>query len=357
MAGGGGTVPAAPALDVGGEERPELAAQLISLSVAEDTQGLCRCEARLGNWGDVGGRVGFRYFDRALFDFGRDLRVRLGRDALFEGRITALEASFPESSPPTLTVLAEDRLQDLRMTRRTRSFEQARDAEVFERIGREHGLDPRIDLPGPAHAILVQSNQSDLAFLRERARAIDAELWVAGRTLHAEPRRSRRAGRLELTQGGRLRSFTVSADLSMQRSSVAATGWDVAAKEAIRCEATPMALAAELDGGTSGPAILERAFGARKEQIAPSTPLTVPEAQARAEAFMRMSARRFVVGRGTAESDPGLRVGEVVELRGHGPLFSGRYTLTEVHHRFDQESGKGMRTDFTAERPGLGAAA
>jgi phage protein D len=350
-----GLVAAAPLLEIGGEERPELTSQLLSLGFEEDREGLGQLEAQFGNWGETGGQVGFRYFDRALFDFGQEVKLRLGREVLFEGRISALEARFPEASPPTLTILAEDRLQDLRMTRRSRSFEQVSDADLFARIAREHGLEAQVDIPGPTHALLAQANQSDLAFLRDRARAVDADLWVTGRTLHASSRRSREAGRLTLEQGARLRSFTVTADLAGQRSAAIATGWDVAGKQAIRHEATPGILAPELRGDTSGPAVLERAFGARKEQVAHAVPLTAAEAQARAEAVLRMAARRFVTGRGTAEADAALRVGAAVELQGLGPIFSGRYVLAEVRHRYDQE--KGMRTEFLAERPGLGGMA
>ena len=34
-----------------------------------------------------------------------------------------------------------------------------------------------------------------------------------------------------------------------------------------------------------------------------------------------------------------------------GPLFSGKYYVCEVKHLFD---GEGLRTEFVAERPGLG---
>ena len=68
--------------------------------------------------------------------------------AAFRGeveRALALCADYPDGGPPTITVLAEDRLQDLRMTRRSRSFEKATLADVARRIAGEHGLEPRID--------------------------------------------------------------------------------------------------------------------------------------------------------------------------------------------------------------------
>jgi hypothetical protein len=56
-----------------------------------------------------------------------------------------------------------------------------------------------VQLTGSTHKVLAQVNQSDLAFLRERARAVEAELWMAmdanGKpTLNARTRSDRGAG-------------------------------------------------------------------------------------------------------------------------------------------------------------------
>ncbi len=81
---------------------------------------------------------------------------------------------------------------------------------------------------GPTYKHLAQVNQSDLAFLRERARSIDAELWMEGSKLFGRRRaRTAAATAIELTQGHELQSFIVLADLATQRSSVTANGWDV----------------------------------------------------------------------------------------------------------------------------------
>ena len=62
--------------------------------------------------------------------------------------------------------------------------------------------------------------------------------------------------------------------------------------------------------------------------------------------------RRFVVGHGVAKTTGALRVGAVLDLDGLGPLFNGKYYLAEVRHRFD--AGRGLRSEFSAERAGLG---
>lgn len=345
---------ARPTINVAGEDDAVLAASLQQLEIVETIQGLFRCEAVFANWGARNGGGDYLYFDRAKLEFGKALKVKLAADLLFDGRIMALEAAFPEAAPPELTVLVEDRFQDLRMARRTRTFSDVSDADVIRQIAGDHGLSPDVRVNGPSYKVLVQVNQSDLAFVRERARAIDAELWMDGATLHAVSRASRRNGSLELTHGHQLRSFTALADLATQRTSVSANGWDVAGKSALQHEASDSVISSELNGDTSGVSILKSALGERKEALAHTVPLNSQEAQAIAESYFKLCARRFVVGRGTAETQAKLRVGTVVDLKNLGSLFNGNYYVVEVRHRFDSE--KGLRTEFTAERAGLGPA-
>lgn len=349
-------IPARPAIVVNGEPDEELADSMLSLQIIENINGLYRCEAVFGNWGVNNNSVDYLYFDRRLLDFGVSFQVKLGKDesVIFDGRIMALEGQFPEGSPPTIAVLAEDRLQDLRMTRRTRTFSgPVSDETVIRKIASEHGLTAQVTLQGSEHDLLVQFNQSDLAFLRERARAIDAEIWVEDKTLHASSHTSR-AGQfaLDMTYGENLREISVLADLAGQRTSVSASGWDVKTKTAITSEATSTDIASETGSDQSGISILSSAFGQRRESLAHTVPLSNDEAKYVAQAYLKMSARRFVVGHGVADSNSMLRVGNTITLRGLGPLFNGKYYLSEVQHLFDDVSG--MRTEFTAERPGLG---
>jgi phage protein D len=342
-----------PAIFVGGEENPPLGGGLLSLMIAENTAGLYRCEAKFGNWGSINSTTDFLYFDRRTLDFGKDFQIKLASDSLFQGKIMGLEASFPEGQSPEISVLAEDRFQDLRMTRRTRTFNDVSDSDVINQIANDHGLSPSVDTTGPTYKVLAQVNQSDLAFVRERARAIDAEVWMDGNTLNAKTHTGRNGENLQMTYGNQLREFTVLADLAMQRTSVAVNGWNVSSKAALQYEATDSAISSELNGDTSGVSILQSTLGQRKEALVHTVPLNDQEAQSEAEAFFKMSARRFVVGRGVAETKASLRVGSKVDLQGLGPLFNGKYYVAEVKHIFD--NAMGLRTEFRSERLGIGS--
>lgn len=343
-----------PSIFIGGTENTSLSQGVLRMSIRESVQGLFRCELCFGNWGPKGNDIGFLYFDRKTIEFGKAVQVKIDQDKIFDGRISAIEAEFAEGRPPEIAALLEDRFQDLRMTRRTRTFNDVSDSDVARKIATDHGLQPNIDISGPTYKVLAQVNQSDLAFLRERARSIDAEIWMDDKKLYAKLRSGRNNGTVKLTHGGELREFTGTADLAGQRSTVKVNGWDISGKSGLTEEATDSVISSELNGGDSGISILKSAFAERKEAVAHTVPLSSREAKAEAEAIMRMTARRFVVGRGVAQGNAKLRVGTYVDLQSLGPLFSGKYYLTDVHHVFD--GADGYLTHFTGERPGLGKA-
>lgn len=343
-----------PSFYVGGQEDSSLAQALLQLVISESVHGLYHCEARFGNWGPQGNSIGFMYFDRKKLDFGKAMQIKIDQNKIFDGRISAIEGSFLEARAPEVAVLLEDRFQDLRMTQRTRTFFDVSDADVMRKIANDYGLQANIDASGPTYKVLAQVNQSDLSFLRERARAIDAEIWLDDRNLYSKTRSNRNNGTVKMNFGAELREVTLIADLAGQRTSVSVNGWDISGKSAMTYEAKEQVISGELNGDTSGVSILKSSFGTRKEAVSHTVPLSSSEAQAEAEAVMRMTARRFVVAHGMAQGDAKLRVGTYVDMQGLGPLFSGKYYLSHVKQLFD--GALGFRTEFTAERPGIGKA-
>lgn len=329
----------------------------MNLFIEENTDGLSRCEATFGNWGAVDNDVGYLYFDRSVLDFGKAFSIKMGdrqtAGKVFDGRVMGIEGRFANTRPPEITVLAEDRLQDLRMTRRTRTFEDMSDREVIETLASQHSLRSEINIEGPArHKVIAQVNQSDLAFLRERARTIDAEVWVEDETLFVEARGRRNRGDVILTYGQGLHEFSVLADLSCQRTSLSVCGWNVAVKEGIEHEASTSVISGELNGDTSGIDILQEFLGNRKELIVDTVPFNDADAKYMSEAQLRRKARRFVTGSGAAEGDGRIRAGTYLSLQGLGPVFNGKYYVVEARHTFDGENG--YRTYFRVERPGIG---
>jgi phage protein D len=347
---------ARPSITIDGLEQPALRDGLTELVVEDTTAGLAHCEATFINWGPSSSGMGYLYFDRALLDFGKALTISAGAGdgagVIFNGRVTSIEGRYPASGSPEMLVLAEDKLQELRMTRRTRTFENVTDAMLFQQVASQHGLAAIVDASGPTHKVLAQINQSDLAFLRERARAVDAELWVDGSSLNVKARAQRNAGSLTLTYGEALFQFSALADLALQVSGFTVSGWDTAQKQGMSFRATSAALGGELGTDLGSDSLLQSALGQRDQQVVHLLPLSSQETQALAEAHYRRGARRFVTGTGLAEGDARLRVGAAAELKGLGTLFDGTYYVSRVRHSFDLANG--YRTAFEVERAGIG---
>lgn len=70
--------------------------------------------------------------------------VKLGTSKMMEGAITAIAAKFPQLTTPEMSVVVEDRLRNLRMNRRTRTFNDVSDSDVFTQIPIEYGLMPTL---------------------------------------------------------------------------------------------------------------------------------------------------------------------------------------------------------------------
>lgn len=350
-----------PVFTIAGTREGALARDLVRMDVDEDTAGLKRLHARFHARGpdpDGGGEAEVvLYLDGRLLDFGRDIRVEIGplgaQEVIFNGRISALTASYDEGQAPEVMIDAEDRLMDLRMTRRMRHYESMTDADIAGAIAAEHGLGSDLDCDGPTHDRIQQWNMSDLAFLRERARLLQAEVWVSDDTLHFAARERRDGAEITLIRGRDLIAVEVRADLSEQRTAVHVSGYDAAARERIDEQAGAEAIAGEMTGGRSGPDVLDEAFGERVSHRVREVPLLAAEAAEWARAEQLRRARRFLTVRGVTNGTPGMAVGCRLTLERLGAPFDGEgWYVTRVRQSWDL--GSGHRTRFEAERAALG---
>jgi len=345
----------APVFKVDGEVKSDLARDVSFLRVEEATDGMKTLEMSLVAEGP---RANEReeaqlYLDGQTIDFGKKIEVSIGSAAtariIFDGSITAIEASFVNGVVPFVTVFAEDALMALRMTRRMKTYENMSDADIASAIAEEHGITADTNADGPTYKVVQQWNQSDLAFLRERARLIQAELWFSDDALHFATRGNRSATTLSLTLGNDLLEAQIRADLAHQRTSVKVSGYDASQRDSITEEATSDAIQAEVSGGRTGIAVLQQAFGERTTYRVRNDPFVAEEASAWAKAEMLRRARGFVTVSGMTNGTADMVVGSKLSLDGVGSPFTGDgYYATRVVHTYDLVDG--FRTHFDAER-------
>jgi phage protein D len=351
----------APVFKIGGQVRGRLAHDVSSLEIEEATDGLKTMVLRLIAAGPKGNAEEEQqlYLDGEVVDFGSEIEVSIGPsdDAriIFTGTISAIEASFNQGSDPQVTVYAEDRLMTLRMTRRIRTWENASDADIAGAIASANGLNSDTSASGPTYKVVQQWNQSDLAFLRERARLIQAEVWIENGSLCFKTRGSRTATSLTLVQGRDLLDVRVRADLAHQRTTVTTSGFDASERNAINESAGSEAIESEIAGGRTGPAVLRQAFGERVSYRVRETPVASNEASAWATAEMLRRCRAFVTALGTTDGTPDMVVGSKVTLDRVGAPFSGDgYYVVHVSHTYNRTNG--YRTHFEAQRATINGA-
>jgi phage protein D len=231
------------------------------------------------------------------------------------------------------------------------------DADIAAAIASEHGLPSDVAAPGPTYDVVQQWNQSDLAFLRERARLIQAELWFEDGTLKFQARSQRSGTAITLIQSGDdpaqagcgLLDVQLRADLAHQRTSVHAGGYDAGSRDRIDEQAGADAIQAEISGGRTGPQVLQQAFGERVSYRVRENALAAGEASDWARAEMLRRCRSFVTAVGTTNGTPDMVVGSRLTLRGVGAPFEGDgYYAVRVCHTYDLKSGH--RTHFEAQR-------
>ena len=355
-------VSSAPVFELDGQVKGELARDVLFLEVQESTAGLKTMAVTLVAFGPAAGSTRERelYLDGSLLDFGKQVKVSIGPGGeartIFDGLISGMEVQYSEGTEPRVLALAEDKLMSLRMTRRMKTYENVSDADIAQMIAQEHGLAAEADAPGPTYKVVQQWNQSDLAFLRERARLLQAEIWISEDKLYFQTRDKRTATDVTLVQGNDIISIRARADLAHQRTRVAVSGFDAQARDKVDEEATGDAIRAEISGGRTGMDILNDAFGVRESFRVQEAPLASGEATAWARAEMLRRARAFVTVGATTRGTPDLVVGSRVTLERCGSPFDGEgYYTTLVRHTYDLSNGH--RTYFEAERATIQGAA
>ena len=346
-----------PTLRIDGQEFERTSSLLIGMNMQEQESGLSSLQLRFSNVAsDSEGSAGFAFEDESEFRLGSTIAVYAGdRDApqeIFRGIITGLEAEFPERNPPELLVLAEDKLQAARMTRRTQTYESMSVADIASEIAQRLNLSPMISGLTDTTSTWVQFNESDLAFLRRLLHRYDADLQVVTDELHVSPRNEVRRGELELELHSQLQTVKFIADLSDQVTEVTVSGWDSLAGESIQSTSTG---ANHGPGeGRSGAEILRDSLGVRSEHIGHVLVANDEEARQLADTVYDQIARRFVCAHGRTEGNPALRVGSHLRLSGVSRRFENSYYVVASRHQYDTSNG--YQTYFKAECYSLGVA-
>ncbi|MEO9175326.1 MAG: VgrG-related protein [Gaiellales bacterium] len=308
--------------------------------------------------------------DRAGLAIGAKVRIFAGATGeaatvlLIFGEVTALEAEIDETGTH-IVARGYDLTHRLQRGLNTRTFLDTNEADIVRRIAQEARIDlgEVDDTPGNL-PFVSQANQTNLEFLRSRAREIGFDLVMHGDKLNFQPPVSsstapqpgslRSDDPLALVFGANLNAFLPRITAAEQVGTVEVRGWDPDNQKAVVASAE--ASTTSVDGPLT-PASVARTFGESKFVVGDRPLHDDASVQRVANAVAEQIGSAFAEADGVADGNPLLRAGTPISVAGVGKPFEGQYTITASRHVI---GAGGYRTHFTVsgrqERSLLGLA-
>ncbi|MEC4811803.1 MAG: contractile injection system protein, VgrG/Pvc8 family [Scytonema sp. PMC 1069.18] len=286
--------------------------------------------------------------DYGLFAIGAEVEIQVGYDnnieTLILGEITGLEPRFSVSDPLSLIVRGYDRRHRLQRGRKTRSFVDQKDSDIAARIAQEVSLSPNVTDSSVLHPYVLQANQTDWEFLQQRAKQIQYEVVVEGKTLFFRPVNNSNSAELTLSLDDYLLEFCPYLSSVGQVNQVTVRGWDFQQNAVISGNSSTVT---NMGGRRNGAELSSQAFGNAIAQISNHPIMSQSEADQLAVAQLNRTALNLITGEGVCLGSTNLRAGRVIEIKDIGLRFSGRYYVTSASHRYSYE---GYYTHFCVRR-------
>lgn len=350
-------------INVGGVElRHGFSVDVLSLSLTDtcnqaDTFSFTVRE-RHGEQGRFPSGGALTWLDSGTLEEGKEVAIELGYlgnlTCRFQGVVTTMSPTFPESGVPTITVRGQSHYARLLKQSDAKPFKEKTDSGIAGEIATLLELGSTVDDTTAEHPLVSSGSGTYAAILQERAGRIGYEVVVKEKTLYFQKPRYlvEKGAQLTLEWGRSLSSFTptLSTYRKVTHVKVRASQTTLAqGKDAVSAQAGPGEERAKL--GTKSASEIANSLAGKNELLAEDH-LAVSQEEAREVALAKLEASslEFITGKGTCKGNPGLKARMVIELKGLGARFSGCYYVTSVTHTID---GSGYRCDFDVKRNGI----
>lgn len=298
---------------------------------------------------------GMELLDNGPFDLTKEIEIKAAKEdgqkiSLIKAEITALEPDFAEGMICELTVRGYDKSHRLFREMVSKSYLNKKDSDLANDIAQQANLSAEVETTQAVYDLIYQHNQSNLAFLMQRAWRIGFECFVADGKLYFRKPPTNESG-LTITWGNDLLSFRPRITLAEQVDEVIVKGWDPEKQEPIVGRASRGNLYPKVEEPKDG-ASWAQGFGRGRLVIVDQPVISQAEADVLAAARLDEISGAFVEAEGVAFRRPDLRAGQMVKLEGLGQRFSGSYLITSARHEFTSD---GLKTYFAVRgtRSGL----
>jgi len=296
-----------------------------------------------------------QWMDSDTFDEGNKVEIHMGyvdnMQLMLLGEITAMSPNFPSSGQPTLKVQGYSLFHRLQRTRIRKPFKASKDSDIVCEIAAAMNLKAKTDDTGAEHPMVSPHGETYASFLRQRAERIGYEVVVKEDTLYFQrPRYIDNPGAaLVLEWGKDLISFSPRLSTSSAVTKITARGPQTSQGRGKK----PLVGTAQTGdvrvrmGTETGQEFSRKCFGENHLSIEDHNITSAREAKEMSLGPLERQAMNYITGRGSCNGNPDLRARMVIELKGLGKRFSGKYYITSATHTI---STSGYRTDFEVKR-------
>jgi phage protein D len=296
----------------------------------------------------------FKWLGNKLFKYGNKVAIKIGYtdDTGFnmQGHIEQIKPRFSESLAPVIEVSGKDKaFAKLAGINDYKCYTKKKDSDIVKAIAGEVGLAANVDdTPGtPPEKKEKRCGTSYLQFIKKMAgENKEFEFFVSDGKLVFRKAKTKDSPVVELLWGLHLLSFTPAIDLSGIVTAVTVKWWDQKKCEAISGQAktgdeTPVG-----SGKTAGK-IAQEVYGDVEKVISNQPVQSKDDAKSLAVAVLNDTNSSFITGDGKAMGIPAITPGVIIEIKGLGDWFSGKYYVTAATQTINSE---GYYTTFTVRR-------
>jgi len=292
------------------------------------------------------------WVDTGPFELGASVEIGVrsaegsSEDKLIVGEITAIEPDFGRGTQAILNVRGYDRSHRLYRETRNRAFTQVTDSDLASQIAQGAGLRADVDSTPQVYEHVLQDNQTDIEFLRSRARRIGYQVYTRDRTLYFKrPSNETSAASVQLEWGNQLKVFRPRLTLAEQVDELVVKGWDPKNKTEITGSAGSSRARPEIGESRSGAELASQAFGSGRRIVVNCPVSSQAEADAVAQALYDECTGGFIQADGVCYGTPQLVAGVTVEVSSLGETFSGKYFVTSATHIYRADGD--YQTEFS----------
>jgi phage protein D len=263
-----------------------------------------------------------------------------GKATVFKGELVGIEPNYRQGGESRISIRAYDKLHRLLRGRKSKTYQDQSDQDICSAIAGQAGLSAQCgSSPKITHKHVYQHNQTNLEFLRVRAKRLGFNVWVEDTKLYFDaPKLDKDSGIefvLDKQAEGKLKLMAFSGRLSNAHvmKKVTVRGWDPEQKKEIVGEVS----AASSPLGSKNAAASLSDFGDIATFCVDYPIFSVEEAKAIAKAKLDEASLGYLTAEAEAHGDnrvkPGIVVKIKVNLTTATDRFNGKYLVTGVTHR------------------------